>query len=213
MKNQDYQRRIALQRQFFLNRTRQKPSAAWVWRAMIIVGCLLTPLGFASDLPDFATVFEKGSPSVATLIVSKHFQQNEGATALPDVSDDSDLKNFFHKHFGEAAQRSTFFGSAFVADADGYLFTSAHLVTDAAKIWIVLEGKKRYRAKLIIDDSDNDIALLKIKAKTLPVPRFGKSSSLRVGEWVMAIGSPFGFEKSASQGIISGLNRKLHNKE
>ena len=184
----------------------------WACCVLLVFGCFFSPPSAAGRLPDFAAVFEKSSPSVATLIVSKHVQVEKESDILPKESDQGDLRAFFEKHFSGTSQPSRFFGSAVVADPTGYLFTSAHLVQDALKIWVVFEGDKRYKARLTSQDVETDVALLKIEAENIPVLPFGVSSPPKVGEWVMAIGSPFGFEKSASQGIISGLNRKLSKK-
>ena len=153
--------------------------------------------------------------SVATISVkkkpSKIDRESEAITAVPEVPEDSKLKEFFGRFFdGQGGTRRTrAIGSGLIISSDGRLLTTAHLVKYATTITVTLEGGKRYQAKLVGLDDPSDIALLEISTTGLRVPRFGDSSKLRVGEWVLSIGAPFGFEKSASQGIISALNRKL----
>lgn len=153
--------------------------------------------------------------SVATISVKKKLprirQESRAIAPVPEVPEDSTLKEFFGRFFeGRGGTRRTrVIGSGLIISSDGRLLTAAHLVKNATTIRVTLEGEKRYRAKLVGLDDPSDIALLKIGTTGLPVPRFGDSGKLKIGEWVLSIGAPFGFEKSASQGIISALNRKL----
>ncbi len=100
-------------------------------------------------------------------------------------------------------------GSGFVVSADGYVMTNAHVVAKADQITVTMTDKREYNAKLIGADARTDVALLKIEANNLPVVRMGNPNNLKVGEWVVAIGSPFGFENSVSAGIVSAKERQL----
>lgn len=100
-------------------------------------------------------------------------------------------------------------GSGFIISADGYILTNAHVVADAEEILVRLADKREYRAEIIGADTRSDVALLRIDATGLPVVRLGDPSRLKVGEWVLAIGSPFGFEQSVTAGIVSAKDRSL----
>ena len=100
-------------------------------------------------------------------------------------------------------------GSGFIISADGYVLTNAHVVARADEITVKLTDKREYKAKVIGADARTDVALLKIEADKLPVVRRGDANALKVGEGVLAIGSPFGFENTATSGIVSGKNRML----
>ena len=106
-------------------------------------------------------------------------------------------------------RRGAGFGSGFIISEDGYVITNAHVVDNASEIRVGLNDRREYTAELIGSDSASDIALLKLEATGLPVVTVGDSDDLRVGEWVLAIGSPFGFEHTATQGIVSALARSL----
>ncbi|NKB65198.1 MAG: trypsin-like serine protease [Gammaproteobacteria bacterium] len=169
-------------------------------------------------LPDFVTVFEANVGSVVTIKVEKENQKegmdskDDGSVSRhPKLAEDSKLKQFFEKHFNGKQGRDIAIGAGVVATTDGYLFTASHLVGNAKKIWVLMDENIKRKAKLIGKDGQSDIAIIKIKAKRLKVPVMGNSNQLKVGQWVMSIGTPFGFEKSASQGIISALNRQLPN--
>jgi len=103
-------------------------------------------------------------------------------------------------------------GSGFIISDDGYVVTNAHVIDSAAKIVVTLKDRRELDAKVIGVDESSDIALLKIEAKGLPAVTMGDSSELRVGQWVVAIGAPFGLEHSASQGIVSALARSLNQR-
>jgi len=106
-------------------------------------------------------------------------------------------------------RRGTGFGSGFIISEDGYVITNAHVVDNATEIRVGLQNRREYQAELVGSDAASDIALLKLDAEDLPVVTVGDSDDLRVGEWVLAIGSPFGFEHTATQGIVSALARSL----
>ena len=100
-------------------------------------------------------------------------------------------------------------GSGFIISKDGYVMTNYHVVKDADEIIVRLSDRRELKGEVIGVDQRSDVALLKIEATGLPVARIGKSSELQVGEWVLAIGSPFGFDHSATAGIVSAKGRSL----
>jgi serine protease Do len=100
-------------------------------------------------------------------------------------------------------------GSGFIVSADGLILTNAHVVKDAAEVTVKLTDKREFKAKVVGIDAQTDVAVLRIDAKGLPTVKLGKSDDVRVGEWVVAIGSPFGFENSVSAGIVSAKGRAL----
>jgi serine protease Do len=100
-------------------------------------------------------------------------------------------------------------GSGFIVSNDGYIITNAHVVDGADNVTVRLTDRREFKAKVVGADKQSDIAVLKIDAKNLPTVLLGKSSDANVGEWVLAIGSPFGFENSASAGIVSAKSRSL----
>jgi serine protease Do len=100
-------------------------------------------------------------------------------------------------------------GSGFIVSADGYILTNAHVVNDATEVTVRMTDRHEYAAKVIGVDERTDVAVLKIEASNLPFVRFGNPEALKVGEWVVAIGSPFGFENSVTAGIVSAKSRSL----
>ncbi|MEE9552641.1 MAG: DegQ family serine endoprotease, partial [Gammaproteobacteria bacterium] len=136
---------------------------------------------------------------------------------MPDIPKDSPFYDFFKKFFGEIPegmdpfQERSSLGSGFILSNDGYVITNNHVIKDADKIIVRLNDRREFVAELIGTDERSDIAVLKIDANNLPTVRLGDSSNLKVGEWVLAIGSPFGFDHSVTAGIISAMGRSLPN--
>jgi serine protease Do len=131
------------------------------------------------------------------------------------IPEDSPFYDYFKRFFedmpGELppGRPQASVGSGFIISADGYLLTNAHVVADTDSIAVGLSDRRELTAKVIGTDPRSDLALLKVEAENLPVVNIGDSSQLKVGQWVLAIGSPFGFESTATQGIISALGRSL----
>lgn len=174
----------------------------------------------ARSLPDFTPLVEKNAAAVVN--ISTTIKKGNGRSRIqghnfPDVPKDSPLYDFFNKFFGEVPkgmapnQQRTSLGSGFIMSADGYIITNNHVVKDADEVIVRLNDRREFVAKIIGTDVRSDIAVLKIDAKSLPILKIGDSSKLKVGEWVLAIGSPFGFDHSVTQGIISAMGRSLPN--
>jgi serine protease Do len=164
-------------------------------------------------LPDFSPLVDKAGPAVVNVEVTERSQQ---ASESGGPNDDS--VNEFFRRFGIPAPnfgprgnappaRGT--GSGFIVSADGYILTNAHVVSEADSVNVRMTDRREYQAKVIGVDPRTDVAVIKIEAKNLPTVKIGDPSKLRPGEWVLAIGSPFGFENSATAGIVSATARSL----
>lgn len=164
----------------------------------------------AKDLPDFTELAEKQGPAVVNVSTTQTVQAQQGIPQLP-FSEDDPFYEFF-KRFAPPVPRdfeSKSLGSGFIISSDGYLLTNAHVVADADEVTVKLTDKREFKAKVIGSDRRTDVALLKIDATGLPKVTLGDPAKLKVGEWVVAIGSPFGFENSVTAGIVSAKGRSL----
>jgi serine protease Do len=164
----------------------------------------------AKDLPDFTELAEKQGPAVVNVSTTQTVQTQQGIPQLP-FSEDDPFYEFF-KRFAPPVPRefeSKSLGSGFIISSDGYLLTNAHVVADADEVTVKLTDKREFKAKVIGSDRRTDVALLKIDATGLPKVTLGDPVKLKVGEWVVAIGSPFGFENSVTAGIVSAKGRSL----
>ncbi len=183
----------------------------------VLVVSLVTTIS-ADGLPDFTELVEKHSAAVVN-ISTKH--NSKASKKSPhDILGGSDSKNemldelmrrFFDRDgdlFGEERESSSL-GSGFIVSKDGYVVTNYHVIKDADEIIVKLSDRRELSAKLIGSDKRSDIALLKVEAENLPVLKTGSSEQLKVGEWVIAIGSPFGFDHSVTAGIVSAKGRSL----
>ena len=168
----------------------------------------------ARSLPDFADLAEQVAPAVVN--ISTRPKTGAGPGSPPDrrTEENDQLDEFYRKFFGEDAPGhgngpNSSLGSGFIIDADGYVISNYHVVRDAAEIIVRMQDRREFVAQLIGSDEASDLAVLKIKASELPVVRLGQAEKLRVGEWVLAIGAPFGFEHSVTAGIVSAKGRSL----
>ena len=175
-------------------------------------------------LPDFTALVDKHGAAVVNISTVKTHSppKNKMIPGMPNIPEDSPFYEFFRRHappnsipreqFPHNSPRefeSKSLGSGFIISADGYILTNAHVVSSADEITVKLNDKREFQAEIIGVDRKTDIALLKIEAKNLPKVTQGDPSKLRVGEWVVAIGSPFGFESSVTAGIVSAKGRSL----
>jgi len=161
-------------------------------------------------LPDVASLVERYGAAVVNVSVEQNVRT--GAPQARGLDPDDPFYEFFRRFQipmpqGDMPVRGQ--GSGFIVSADGLILTNAHVVKDAAEVTVKLTDKREYKAKVVGTDPQTDIAVLKIEAQDLPVVRLGRSEDVRVGEWVVAIGSPFGFENSVSAGIVSAKGRAL----
>src|SRR6056300_1834520 len=170
---------------------------------------------FAANLPDFAELAEKNSPSVVN-ISTRHDMKapRQSMRHQFDLPDNMPMPELFKKFFEEGIpdlgnRDAQSLGSGFILSNDGYIMTNNHVIKDADAIEVRLSDRRVFEAELIGSDPDTDVAVIKIDAKNLPVVKIGSSDKLRVGEWVLAIGSPFGFDHSVTAGIVSAKGRNL----
>ena len=134
------------------------------------------------------------------------------APQIPNLQEDDPFYEFFRRFIPNPGPRefqSQSLGSGFIISADGYILTNAHVVDAADEVTVKLTDKREFKAKVIGADRRTDVALIKIEATALPVVRFGDPAKLKVGEWVVAIGSPFGFDNTVTAGIVSAKGRSL----
>ena len=176
-------------------------------------------------LPDFSQITERYGPAVVnisvtgTTKVSNDSTQAQGEDGLPD----NPMFDFFRRfeqgqrqgqgqgqgQRGQQEVPTRAQGSGFIVSPDGIILTNAHVVRDAKEVTVKLTDRREFRAKVLGADPKTDVAVLKITAKNLPVVTLGKVSDLKVGQWVLAIGSPFGFENTVTAGVVSAKGRSL----
>lgn len=203
----------------------RRPLLASFLGVVALLACLVGSPASAQvrDLPDFADLVERVGPSVVNIRTTEKPRANGG-----DASDDDELQEMFRKFFGvpgpqsptperapngrrarppssEEVQRGV--GSGFILSADGYVMTNAHVVENASTIYVTLTDKREFKGKLIGADKRTDVALVKIEATNLPRIAIGDSKAIRVGQWVLAIGSPFALDNTVTAGIISAKSR------
>ena len=170
---------------------------------------LLSALSFDSasrtSLPDFTSLVTDASPAVVNITAIRKAPDSleNNQEEVPEM-----LRRFFRDYQQRGTPRPAT-GSGFLISSDGYVLTNHHVVQGASEIIVALSDRREREAELIGADPVSDLALLKIDAVDLPVVSIGSSESLKVGEWVMAIGSPFGFELSVTAGIVSAKGRSL----
>ena len=180
--------------------------------ALLVLGSLVTLTTYARELPDFTTLVEESSPAVVNISTTQKRQIRPTLPEMPDIPEDSPFHDFFRRFFGEGQiedRDSQSLGSGFIISADGYVISNNHIIRDADEIVVSLSDRRAFKAEVIGTDDRSDVALLKIDAQDLPVVRLGQGYNLKVGEWVLAIGSPFGFDHSVTAGIVSAKGRSL----
>jgi len=164
-------------------------------------------------LPDFAEIASKQGPAVVNISVSGSVKAGfSGFPGFPQVNPNDPLYEFFRRFQPPTPQNSVpthGLGSGFIVSADGVILTNAHVVVEADEVIVKLTDKREFKAKVVGLDKLSDVAVLKIDAKDLPTVKIGDPQNARVGEWVVAIGSPFGFENTVTAGIISAKSRSL----
>lgn len=191
------------------------PSTLW---ACVVALLIFGQAANAQGLPDFTELVEDAAPGVVNISTSRTIQRSSvpdfggfGGQEIPEI-----FRHFFGDSFpappsngrGRTEERQSL-GSGFIISDDGYVMTNAHVVQDADEILVRLNDRRELVAEVIGSDPQTDVALLKIEASDLPTLTLGDSDELKVGEWVAAIGSPFGFDHSVTAGIVSAINRTL----
>jgi serine protease Do len=169
----------------------------------------------AKELPDFTELVEKQGATVVNISTTQVIKGRRGFPGSPFGDDEAAqelLRRFFPGQIPnipgmpqEFKNRSL--GSGFIIGADGHILTNAHVVDGADEVLVKLADKREFKAKVLGADKRTDVALIKIEANNLQVAKLGDSARLKVGEWVVAIGSPFGFENTVTAGIVSAKGR------
>ena len=174
-------------------------------------------------IPDFADLVERASPAVVNIRTTEKVMVQQSQGGIPGIPEDQ--AEFFRRFFGvpipgipnapkqaqpnpgkpQEADRGV--GSGFIIESNGLILTNAHVVEGATTIYVTLTDKREFKAKLLGLDKRTDVAVVKIEARDLPKLPLGDSSKVRVGEWVLAIGSPFGLENTVTAGIVSAKSR------
>ena len=186
----------------------------WVLPLFLLVGSVVQ----AASLPDFRDLVKQTSPAVVNIStvqhasnVNSHYQQQYGLPEdVPEI-----FRHFFGapvpSPYGGGAEEKASLGSGFIVSKDGYILTNNHVIKDADEILVRLNDRRELEATLVGADESTDLAVLKVDASDLPTVELGNSDALEVGEWVVAIGSPFGFDYSVTAGIVSAKGRSLPN--
>ena len=200
---------------------------------VIALMMVLSPILHA-QLPDFTGLVEDNNAAVVNISTTQKVAASDQGSALPpgiELPEGVPLDDLLKRYFGEGApgmppmpgvpqappggpvggdpSESKSLGSGFIISADGYVITNHHVIRDADEVVVRLQDRRELVAKIVGSDKRSDIALLKLEAKDLPVVKLGSSEALKVGEWVLAIGSPFGFDHSVTAGIVSAKGRSL----
>ncbi|HXX82392.1 MAG TPA: DegQ family serine endoprotease [Casimicrobiaceae bacterium] len=188
---------------------------SWAMLATLLSAAWLAQVAGAQvgRLPDFTDLYEQQGPAVVSIDVTQRARRSQ----FPNLSEDDPFYEFFRRfgpiprgqprpHEFEQPQAT---GSGFILTADGYVLTNAHVVDEASEVTVKLTDKREFKAKVIGADKRTDVAVLKIDATGLPKVTIGDPEKLKVGEWVAAIGKPFGLENTITAGIVSAKGREL----
>ena len=163
----------------------------------------------AQTLPSFTSIVDANRGAVVNITVTEK-QQATAQSPFPDLGGDDPFSQFFRQFRIPQPQHPMHgLGSGFIVRADGVILTNAHVVDGASDVMVKLSDRREFKAKVVGVDKQTDIAVLKIAAKDLPTVKLGDSKSVRVGQWVLAIGSPYGFENTVTAGIVSATSRAL----
>ena len=192
--------------------------------ALLAVLLMGQTLAVHAELPDFTELVEDASPAVVNISTRQKIPERVagagGQLPIPDLEGLPPMfREFFERNIpqvprspgGGRQREAQSLGSGFIISADGYVLTNNHVIADADEILVRLSDRSELEARLVGTDPRSDVALLKIDGKNLPTVKLGKSEDLKVGEWVLAIGSPFGFDHSVTAGIVSAKGRSLPN--
>jgi len=183
-----------------------------------------------AQLPDFTGLVEQNNAAVVNISTTQKMAASDMQPQLPEGLEGPEgipFDDLLKRYFGEGGpgmpsipggpggpgggepSEAKSLGSGFIISADGYVITNHHVIKDADEVVVRLQDRRELVAKIVGSDKRSDIALLKLEAKELPVVKLGSSEELKVGEWVLAIGSPFGFDHSVTAGIVSAKGRSL----
>ncbi len=180
-----------------------------VFRRLIVAVIVAIPSAQAiAALPDFTELVDEASPAVVNISATKTAQSMQ----MEPGGDPEEMPELFRRFFGQpgmpqAPRDSVSMGTGFIISADGFVLTNHHVVDGADEVYVRLSDRRELVASVVGSDESSDVALLKIDAQDLPALQLGSSKALKRGQWVVAIGSPFGFEQSVTAGIVSAVGR------
>jgi serine protease Do len=161
------------------------------------------------QLPNFTSIVDANRGAVVNITVTEK-QTTSAQSPFPDSGGNDPFSQFFRQFkIPQQQQPMHGLGSGFIVRSDGVIMTNAHVVDGASDVMVKLSDRREFKAKVIGVDKQTDIAVLKIDAKNLPTVKLGDSKAVRVGQWVLAIGSPYGFENTVTAGIVSATSRAL----
>lgn len=184
-------------------------------QTLLTCAILLSCLPAMAQLPDFVALAEKNSPSVVNISTTRTIKPGTQQMFQFQGPNADEFNDMLQRFMGPNIQNMPEYnaeslGSGFIVSSDGYIVTNNHVIREADTIVVRLSDGSDYTAKVVGADESSDVALIKIEVnRALPVVVFGSSDDLKVGEWVLAIGSPFGFDHSVTQGIVSAKGRGL----
>ena len=175
---------------------------------------LVLPLAGHASLPDFTGIVQDAQNSVVNISTkTKAKRKSTRQFNLPDIPEDSPFGELFEKFFDHdefnRRRDSQSLGSGFIISRDGYILTNHHVIAGADEVIVRMIDRNEYVARIIGSDEASDVAVLKVDGVDLPTLKMGSSDDLKVGEWVLAIGSPFGFDATVTAGIVSAKGRSL----
>ncbi|MFT5398510.1 MAG: serine protease Do [Gammaproteobacteria bacterium] len=183
---------------------------------LLIIVLLSLSFQLQAALPEFTSIVENAKDSVVNISTKTKARKSKSTENLniPNLPEGSPFGELFDKffkpdEFGGRPRDAQSLGSGFIISEDGYILTNHHVIEGADEVIVRMANRNEYVAEIIGSDKASDIAVLKVDAKNLPVLKFGDSDKLKVGEWVLAIGSPFGFDHSVTAGIVSAKGRSL----
>lgn len=191
---------------------------ALIVAVLIAAACFGSEPLLARSLPDFTDLVEHNRAAVVNISTTQRRTmptdrpQMPRGFEIPDLPEDSPFREFFRRFFGEGEIEefdAQSLGSGFIISQDGFIISNNHVVRNADEVIVRLSDRREYKAEVVGTDEPSDVALLKIDADGLPAVRLGTGYELKVGEWVLAIGSPFGFDHSVTAGIVSAKGRSL----
>jgi len=180
-----------------------------------LIAAFSLPLSAQAALPDFTEIVDESKNSVVNISTKTKNKRSSGKKYnIPELPEGSPFGELFDKFFEQdefdrRRRDAQSLGSGFIISGDGYILTNHHVISGADEVIVRMANRKEYVAKIIGSDEASDVAVLKVDAEDLPTLKLGDSDELKVGEWVLAIGSPFGFDATVTAGIVSAKGRSL----
>jgi serine protease Do len=192
-----------------------------MFAALVVALAAAAASAQAVQLPDFTELVEKNGPAVVNIRTIARVSVAQGVPQLPDLEEGDPMLEFFRRFFPQPGplprpgprgprerEMPRGLGSGFIISSDGYVLTNHHVVDGADEILVTLTDRREFKGKLIGSDRRTDVALVKIDASGLPAVKIGDPNKVKVGEWVIAIGSPFGLDNTVTAGIVSAKGRE-----